>query len=338
MPNARCGAHRPSSTPDRLISNRKWRLRRRPGNRNAAHGRPGVALSSGPEPCSGTRWRGSAPADRGTVPAAAGRGRARAGGSRGGVVFRLPAVWASCAHLPTIPCLRRRASAGDTLQQSGRNAVPDPAFSLLRFLLVSEPGPAWIMPVAGTFMRTRHAAGPECMGSPLIARPQPGGESGRICAVFRRIARRRMPSALLRGLPFADVRPVRFVDRATSGAIPGLRWADPPRTTCAIARRWAGIAMTRPFLAARAISGGRDTVRGAVAASRSRHRTPPPGAGRVGRPRGARRELPAGGRSGLGLNERTPGPGRTTDPARVPVLQASSSRHSGALSSARRAK
>ena len=251
-------------------------------------------------------------------------------------VFRLSGLRAHISR--PFRRLRRRASAGDTLQQSGRNAVPDPAFSLLRFLLVSEPGPAWIMPVAGTFMRGPHDARPECMAAPRIARPQPGGEAGRICAAFRRIARRRMPSALLRGLPFADARPVRFVDRATSGAIPGLRWADPPRTTCAIARRWAGIAMTRPFLAARAISGGRDTVRGAVAASRSRHRTPAPGAGRVGRPRGARRELPAGGRSGLGLNERTPGPGRTTDPARVPVLQASSSRHSGALSSARRAK
>ncbi|MDE2913451.1 MAG: hypothetical protein OXL68_11085 [Paracoccaceae bacterium] len=27
-------------------------------------------------------------------------------------------------------------------------------------LLISEPGPAWIMPVAGTFMRGRHALKP----------------------------------------------------------------------------------------------------------------------------------------------------------------------------------
>ena len=35
---------------------------------------------------------------------------------------------------------------------------------------------------------------PECMTLPRIARPQPRGEPGRICAALRRFARRRMPS------------------------------------------------------------------------------------------------------------------------------------------------
>ena len=38
-------------------------------------------------------------------------------------------------------------------------------------------------------------ARPECMAPPGIARPQPGGESRRNCAAFRRIARRWMPPA-----------------------------------------------------------------------------------------------------------------------------------------------
>ena len=38
-------------------------------------------------------------------------------------------------------------------------------------------------------------ARPECMALPRIARPQLGGESGRICAEIRRIVRSREPSA-----------------------------------------------------------------------------------------------------------------------------------------------
>ena len=159
--------------------------------------------------------------DRGTGPA-----RAAAE-----VAFRLPAAWVWCAHFPMVPCPCRGASAGDALQESGGNAAargqldfamaaignlypaPQAATGLPAppdrvppspFLPVSEPGPAWIMPVAGTFMRRRHAARPEHMGSPRIARPQPGGESGRIRAAFRRIARRRMPSAPPRGLHLAE--------------------------------------------------------------------------------------------------------------------------------------
>ena len=136
-----------------------------------------------------------------------------------GVAFPLPTAWGSCTHLPMVPCLRRGASAGDAaLQESGGNAVargqlhfsmqaiggayrraprrsrPGPRVLPSPLLLVSGPGPAWIMPLAGTFMRRRHAPRPECKAPPLIARPQPGGESGRIRAAFRRIARRRMPS------------------------------------------------------------------------------------------------------------------------------------------------
>ena len=66
-------------------------------------------------------------------------------------------------------------------------------------LLVTESGPAWIMPVAGIFMRRRHAMRPECMAPPRIARPQPGGESARIRAAFRLIGRRRIPIAPPRG-------------------------------------------------------------------------------------------------------------------------------------------
>ena len=118
-----------------------------------------------------------------------------------------------------VPCLRRGAPAGGTLHESGGNAVPCvqlhfPMPSIGHayrrvpqrsrtgarvlpspLLLVSEPGPAWIMPVAGTFMRRRHAARPECMAPPRIARPQPGGESRRICAAFPRTARKCVPSA-----------------------------------------------------------------------------------------------------------------------------------------------
>ena len=129
------------------------------------------------------------------------------------------AAWASWAHLPTIPCLRRGASAGGALRASGGNAAargqlvysmpsigdayrqaPQQSWpghcvlpSLL--LLVSGPEPAWIMPLAGTFMRRRHVSRPESMAPPRIARPQPGGEARRICTAYRRIARRRVPSA-----------------------------------------------------------------------------------------------------------------------------------------------
>ncbi len=131
-----------------------------------------------------------------------------------GAAFRLPAAWGSCAHLQMVPCLRKGAPAGDAPCESGGNAVargqldfamaaignlyptpqaaagpqarrdrvlPSPLF------LVSEPEPAWIMPTAGTFMRGRHAARPECMAPPRTARPQPGGKSGRICACFREL-------------------------------------------------------------------------------------------------------------------------------------------------------
>ena len=128
-----------------------------------------------------------------------------------GAAFRSPAAWASCAHLPTIPCPRRRAPAGDALQESGGNAaargqldfamaaigspypapqaatgLPAPPDRVLPspLLLVSEPASAWIMPVAETFMRMRHAARPERMAPPRIARPQTGGEAGRIRGDF----------------------------------------------------------------------------------------------------------------------------------------------------------
>ena len=129
-------------------------------------------------------------------------------------------------------------------------------------VLVSEPGPAGIMPIPGTFMRRRHAvtptrigkrrrraraiasalrrsfahrdarpcgsfrraftalpsnapssltrhprirtrtadARPNCMTLTGIARPQPGGEPGRIVVAFRLKARRRWASAPPRGL------------------------------------------------------------------------------------------------------------------------------------------
>ena len=149
-----------------------------------------------------------------------------------GAAFRFSAAWTSCAHLPAIPCLRRGASQGDALHQSGGNAAargqlhfsmpsmpsigdahrpaprrsrPGACVPPFPLLLVTGPGPAWIMPVAGTFMRRRHATKPESMAPPRIARPQPRGQSGRICAAFPRIGRRRMPSAP----PAAHARPRR---------------------------------------------------------------------------------------------------------------------------------
>ena len=53
---------------------------------------------------------------------------------------------------------------------------------------------------------------PDCKAPPGIARPQAGGESGRNCAPFRRIARRRMPSA-----PHCRLsRPQHLASRATA--------------------------------------------------------------------------------------------------------------------------
>ncbi len=82
------------------------------------------------------------------------------------------------------------------------------------FLLVSEPGPAWIMPVAGTFMHRRHAARPDCMAPPRIARPRLWGEPGRIRGASQRMARRRMPSASSAGGPGKDI----DCDRARAAA------------------------------------------------------------------------------------------------------------------------
>ena len=190
--------------------------------------------SRAPEPAAGIRRRTAEP------------GPARPAG----VAFRLPAAWVSCAHLQMVPCLRRGAPAGDTLHESGGNAVPcvqlhfpmpsvcdayrrghrqgriGPCVLPSPLLLVSGPGPVWIMPTAGIFMRAGHAAMPECMAPPRIARPQPRGESGGNCAALARNARRRAPSTAAprppspRGFPLDDVRPERFVDRAPGGTIP----------------------------------------------------------------------------------------------------------------------
>ena len=154
-----------------------------------------------PEPAAGVRRRRTAEP-----------GPARSAGDR--LASRCPAAWASYAHLPTIPCFRRRPSEGDTLQASGGNAVPCvqlhfpmPSFAdclsagrpgsyVLHspLFLVSEPGSAWIMPGTGTFMRPRHAARPASMAPPGIARPRLWGEPGRSSAAFPGIARRRVPS------------------------------------------------------------------------------------------------------------------------------------------------
>ena len=153
-----------------------------------------------PEPAAGVRRRTAEPGPSRTA---------------AGVACRLPAAWVWCAHLPMVPCPCRGASAGYALQESGGNAaargqldfamaaignlylasqaatgLPAPPDRVLPspFLLVSEPGPVWIMPIAALFMRSRHAMRPECMAPPRIARPQPGGEAGRIRAAFRRMA------------------------------------------------------------------------------------------------------------------------------------------------------
>ena len=135
---------------------------------------------------------------------------------------------------------RRRLSAAAAAKEPPRCVLLSPP------VLISEPRPAWIMPVAGSFMRGRHALkpawtgkrrrrtrtiAPACRGSPAdrdsrprassrrdcpawacnvpdsrtthppapmqdlnvrrcqgIARPQPGGDSGRNCVVIARPA------------------------------------------------------------------------------------------------------------------------------------------------------
>ena len=189
------------------IKRRKWRPMRRSGEKNAALRLSvrGVVIGAGA-------------VSRNPLPGSGGGGpRNRA------AAFRFPAAWASCAHLPTIPCLRRRASAGDTLQESGGSAaargqldfamaaignpypapqaatgLPTPPDRVLPspLLLVSEPASAWIMP---GLPEHSCAAGmpraPECMAPPRIARPQTWGKIGKNSWRFRRMARRRKPSA-----------------------------------------------------------------------------------------------------------------------------------------------
>ncbi len=85
-------------------------------------------------------------------------------------------------------------SIRDAYRRMPQRSEPGPCVLPFPLLLVSEPGPAWIMPGAGTFTHRQHAARPECIVPPRIARPKTGGESGRICAAFSRTARTRMPS------------------------------------------------------------------------------------------------------------------------------------------------
>ncbi len=182
VPSARSDARSPSSTLDKLISSREWRRWRRSGNENAAHGCSCAALSSGPERFPGTRCRGCAPSSGclGFVRTSPDGSMSPQRRARRGCASRLrwergpvrPVAYSDAVHW-------RCLSAGPLRSGTGPRVLPSP------FLPVSEPGPAWIMPAAGTFMRRRHGARPECMAPPRIARPQPGGEPGRICAGFR---------------------------------------------------------------------------------------------------------------------------------------------------------
>ena len=52
----------------------------------------------------------------------------------------------------------RRSSAVAAAKEPGPRVLPSPP------VLISEPGPAWIMPVPGTFMRGRHAVNPAWTG------------------------------------------------------------------------------------------------------------------------------------------------------------------------------
>ena len=99
----------------------------------------------------------------------------------------------------------------------------------------------------------------KCMTPPRIARPQPGGEPGEICAGFRRTARRRMPSAPPRRLyhpcdPPRDRRrlPPRLHGRDTNREARGAKTGRHRRRTRVRLARW------RPLLQLR----GWDTKRG----------------------------------------------------------------------------
>ena len=86
-------------------------------------------------------------------------------------------------------------SIGGAYRRAPQRTRPGPRVLPSPLLLVSGPGPAWIMPLPGTFMRRRHVPRPECMAPPRTARPQPGGEVGRIRAGFWRVAPKRALSA-----------------------------------------------------------------------------------------------------------------------------------------------
>ena len=82
-----------------------------------------------PDPAAGVRRRTAEPGP--TRPPGDGHGPA---GPAARVAFRLPVAWGSCAHLPMVPYLRRGASAGDALYETGGNAV---ARSQLEFAMAA---------------------------------------------------------------------------------------------------------------------------------------------------------------------------------------------------------
>ncbi len=141
----------PARTPDRRDPRRTGRYQARNGGRRGAPERrtPRTAVrarrchrgrSRLPEPAAGVRRRRIA---------------------EPGAAFRFPAAWASCAHLPAIPCLRRRASAGIPFRSQ---------------VGTRPPGASWILqwrPLE-TFIRPRKP--------PRIARPQPGEDREEVVA------------------------------------------------------------------------------------------------------------------------------------------------------------